>query len=73
MRMLVMLMCVGLAGCAGGRPIDDDPAMDAVILGRMMSRPAAPQPYFETPAMIIGTPRGGVVCQRTGPNSVFCS
>jgi len=72
MRMLVMLMCVGLAGCAGGMQIDNDPAMDAVILGRMMNRPAAPAPYFTAPPAIIGTPNGSVVCQRTGPNSVYC-
>lgn len=63
MRILVILACATLAACAqyegGGMPM---PPLSRPVFGA-----GPPQPQ------IIGTPRGGIICQRTGPNSAYCS
>jgi len=51
-----------------------DAARDAFAIG-MITRggfQTQPAPYYSTPPQIISTQRGSIMCQRTGPNSVYC-
>lgn len=80
MKVIAVLMLVAVAGCAqtGDRASQsDDPAMDAAVLGAIMGRPnpfaTQPAPVMGSPVFISGPRGGSVICQRTSPNSAFCS
>lgn len=62
MKFLVMLACLVLAACGERPPPSPMDPEDAIVLSRMMSRPATVQ---ATPSpMFIGTQRGTVMCQN---------
>lgn len=44
----------------------------AAVAGAMLSRRPIGQPAPTYQPTIIGTPTGSILCQRTGPNSVYC-